>query len=74
MSFFFRFQNYVLFCTALKNELSSINYGIMSLRPSALLELILYGDKMLSDKSNQQILTVTISYIKNIQLLEQSLF
>ena len=74
MSFFFRCQNYVLFCTALKNELSSINYGIMSLRPSALLELILYGDKMLSDKSNQQILTVTISYIKNIQLLEQSLF
>ena len=70
---FFRCQNYVLFCTALKNELSSINYG-MSLRPSALLEVILYGDKMLSDNSNQQILTATINYIKNTQWFEQSLF
>ena len=56
------------------NELSSINYEIMSLRPSALLEVILYGDKMFSDKSNQQILTVTINYIKNIQWFEKSLF
>ena len=31
------------------NELSSINSGIISLRPSALLEVILYGDKMLND-------------------------
>ena len=29
------------------NELISINRGIVSLRPSALLEAILYGDKML---------------------------
>ena len=56
------------------NELISINYGIMSLRPSALPEVILYGDKMFSDKSNQQILTVTINYIKNIQRFEKSLF
>ena len=30
------------------NELSSINSGIISLRPSALLEVILYGVKMLN--------------------------
>ena len=56
------------------NELSSINSGIISLRPSALLEVILYGDKMLSDNSNQQILTATINYIKNTQRFEQSSF
>ena len=46
------------------NELSSINSGIISLRPSVLLEVIFYGDKMLNDNSNQQILTATINYIK----------
>ena len=35
--FFLRCQNYVSFRTALMNELSSINSGIISLRPSALL-------------------------------------
>ena len=35
------------------NELSGINSGIISLRPSALLEVIIYRDKMLSDNSNQ---------------------
>ena len=72
--FFLRCQKYISFRTALMNELSSINSGIISLRPSALLEVILYGDKMLSDNSNQQILTVTINYIKNMQTFEQSLF
>ena len=38
------------------NELSSINCEIVSLRPSPLLEVILYGDKMLNDKSNHRIL------------------
>ena len=56
------------------NELSSINSGIISLRPSALLEVILYGHKILNDNSNQQILTTTINYIKNTQRFEQSLF
>ena len=56
------------------NEFSSINPGIISLRPSALLEVILYGDKMLNDNSNKQILTATINYIKNTQRFEQSLF
>ena len=57
------------------NELSSINSAIISLRPSTLLEVILYGDKMLSDNSNQQILTATINYIKNTpQWFEQFLF
>ena len=56
------------------NELSSINSGIISLRPSVLLEVIFYGDKMLNDNSNQQILTATINYIKNTQRFEQSLF
>ena len=56
------------------NELSSISYGIISVRPSALLEVILHGDKMLSDNSNKQILSATINYIKNTQRFEQSLF
>ena len=56
------------------NELSNIVSGIISLRPSALLEVILYGDKMLNDKSNQQILTATINYIKNTQRFEKYLF
>ena len=51
------------------NELSSINSGIISLRPSALLEVILYGQKMLNDNSNQQVLTATINYIKNTVLI-----
>ena len=72
--FFLSCQNYVSFRTAIMNEFSSINPGIISLRPSALLEVILYGDKMLSDNSNQQILTATINYIKNTQRFEQSLF
>ena len=73
-SFFLRCQNYVSFRTALVNELSSINSGIISLRPSALLEVILYGDKMLNDKLNQRIITATINYIKNTQRFEQYLF
>ena len=56
------------------DELRSINSGTISLRPSALLEVILYSDKMLSDKSHQQILTATLNYIKNTQRFEQSLF
>ena len=72
--FFPRCQNYVSFRTALMNELSSVNSGIISLRPSALLEVILYGDKIHSDYSNQQILTASINYIKNTQWFEQSLF
>ena len=72
--FFLRCQNYVSFRTALMNELSSINCGIVSLRLSALLEVIIYGDKMLNDKSNHRILTETINYIKNTQRSEQALF
>ena len=56
------------------DELRSINSGTISLRPSALLEVILYGDKMLGDNSHQQILTATLNYIKNTQRFEQSLF
>ena len=56
------------------NELSSLNSGIISIRPSALLEVILYGDKMLNDNSNQHILAATINYIKNTQRFEQPLF
>ena len=56
------------------NELNSINSGKIFLRPSALLEVIHYGDKILSDNSNQQILTATINYVKNTQPFEQSLF
>ena len=62
--FFLRCQNYVSFRTALMNQFSSINSGLISFRPSAVLEVILYGDKMLNDDSNQQILTATINYIK----------
>ena len=56
------------------NELNSINRGIVSLRSSALLEVILYDDKMLNDKSIHRILTATINYIKNMQRFEQALF
>ena len=48
------------------NELSSID--------GAVLEIILYGDKMLNDKSNRRILAATIDYIKNKQQLKQALF
>ena len=71
--FFLRCQNYVSFRTALMNELSSINCEILSLGPISLLEVILYGDKMLNDKSNHRILTGTINYIKNTQRFEQAL-
>ena len=66
--FYLRCQNYVSFRTALMNELS-INCEIVSLRPSALLEVILYGDKTLNDKSNHRILTTAINYIKNSYLI-----
>ena len=56
------------------NELSSINCEIVSLRPTALLELILYGNKMLNEKLNHRILTATINYIKNTQWFDQTLF
>ena len=70
--FFLRCQNYVSFRTALMNELSSINSEVISIDPVLL--VILYGDKMLSGNSNQQVLTATINYIKNTQRFEQSLF
>ena len=57
----------------LMNELNSINCEIVSLRPTALLEVIVYGDKMLNDKSNHWVITVTINYIKNMQPFEQVL-
>ena len=60
--FFLRCQNYVSFRTALINKLSSTNSGIVPLRPSALLKVILYSNKMFNDKSNQRILTATINY------------
>ena len=69
-----RCQNYVSFRADLMNELSSINCVIISLRSSAILEVIIYGDKMLNDKSNQWKLTATINYIKNTQRFKQSLF
>ena len=56
------------------NDLSSINCEIVSLRPTAFLEVILYGDKMLNDKSNHRILAETINYIKDKQRFEQALF
>ena len=56
------------------NELSSINCEIGSVRPTALLEVILYGDKMINDKLNHRKLTATINYIKNMQRFEKALF
>ena len=55
-------------------KLSSIIRGIVSLRRSALVEVVLYGDKMLNDKSNQRILTSSVNYIKYTQRFEQPLF
>ena len=62
------------FRTALMNEFSNIVSGIISLRPSALPEVILCGGKILCDNSNQQLFTATINYIKNTQRFEQYLF
>ena len=42
-------QNYISFYTALMNELSSIHCEIVSLKPTAFLEVIQYGDKKLND-------------------------
>ena len=58
-------QNYVSLRTALMNELSSTDCEIVSLRPSLLLEVILYGDKMLNDKSNHRILTATKETVRS---------
>ena len=58
------------FHIGLMNELSSINCKIVSLRPTALLHLILYGDKKLNDKSSHRVLTATIDYIKNTHVFE----
>ena len=41
------------------NELSSINCETVSRRPTTLIEVILYDDKILNDKSNHQILNAT---------------
>ena len=60
-----RCQNYVSFRTDLMNELSRFNRKIIFLRSTALLEVILCGHKILNDKSNHQILTATIIYVKN---------
>ena len=56
------------------NELTCINGEIESLRPTALLEVILDDDKKLNDKSNHQTLTATINCIEHTQLFEQGLF
>ena len=61
--FFLRCQSYASILTALINELSSIDCGIVCLRTNTVLEVILHGDKMLNDKSNYRILTATINYI-----------
>ena len=55
------------------NELTCINGEIVSLRPTALLEVILYDDKKLNDKSNHRTLTATINYIEHTQRFEQGL-
>ena len=63
------------FSTALMNELNSIICEIVSLRPTTLLEAIVYGDKKLNDKLNHRILNQipTINCIKSTQRFEQSL-
>ena len=53
-------QNYVPLCTAFCNEFNSINHEIICIRPSNLPEVILYSDKKLNDKSNNQILCLSI--------------
>ena len=48
-------------------SLCTINCEIVSPRPTAILEVILYGNKMLNDKENYWMLTATVNYIKNSQ-------
>ena len=52
------------------NVWSSINWEIVSLRPTTLLEVVIYGDKKLDDKSNHWILNAAI---KNTQRFVQAL-
>ena len=54
--FFFTLPKLCIIGTTLRNESSIITCGKVFFRLSALLEVILYGDKMLNDKSNQRVL------------------
>ena len=71
---FLCYPNYVSLRTALADELSRANSEIVSSRSTAPLEVILFGDKKLKDKSNHQILTAAINYIKHAQQFEQDQF
>ena len=54
------------------SELSSINCEIVSLRPTALPEVIRYGDEKLNNKSNHQILTATINYFQYLKVIHST--
>ena len=57
------------------NELSSISCKKVSLRPTVLLEVILYSNKKFNDKSLiKPPNTATINYIKITQPFQQVLF
>ena len=65
--FFLHCQNHVSLCTTLMNELISISSEIVSLRPTALLEVILYGDKssMINQITNYLLQLSNISKISS---------
>ena len=60
-SFFF----YVSLCTALINQLSSINCEIVTFRSTALVEVTFCDKKKFNSRSNNRILAVTINHTKN---------
>ena len=65
--FFLHRQNHASLRTALLKKISSTYSEIISLRPIALAEEILDGDKKLNDKLNRSTLSATINDIKNTQ-------
>ena len=68
--FYIRCQSYAWL--HLTNELGGINSETVSLRPTALSEVIAYSDKKLNDKLNHQILNTTTIYTKYTQRFEHA--
>ena len=56
------------------NDLNNINTTIASLNSNDLLRVILYGDESFNKETNCQILTASITFIKDRKRFEKSLF
>ena len=56
------------------NDLNNIKTTIASLNSNDLLRVILYGDESFNKETNCQILTASITFIKDTKRFEKSLF